>query len=97
MAGAGVREGCENVGRRGGFGEGPKGWFSRGRRRDFGLCEIDVCVAVTGARMPRLNFFVAGGNTFEASALKSLKRNSEVNSLVHMSFFKEILRKRFAF
>ena len=25
MAGAGVREGCKNVGRRGGFEEGPKG------------------------------------------------------------------------
>ena len=35
VAGAGVCEGCKNVGRRGGFEEGPKSGFSRGRRRDF--------------------------------------------------------------
>ena len=44
VAGAGVREGCENVGRRGGFEEAPKRCVSRG----------------TGLRMPRPNFFVAG-------------------------------------
>ena len=35
---------AENVGRRrrGGFEEGPKRCVSRGRRKDFGLCEIDV-------------------------------------------------------
>ena len=32
MAGAGVREGCKNVGRRGGFEEGRKRCVSRGRR-----------------------------------------------------------------
>ena len=32
MAGAGVREGCKNVGRRGGFEEGLKRCVSRGRR-----------------------------------------------------------------
>ena len=42
VAGAGVREGCENVGRRGGFGEGLKRCFSRGRRRDLALCDVDV-------------------------------------------------------
>ena len=41
-AGAGVREGCKNVGRRGGFEEGPKRCFSRGRRKDFKLSGIDV-------------------------------------------------------
>ena len=39
-AGAGVREGCENVGRRGGFEEGLKRCVSRGRRRDFVLCDV---------------------------------------------------------
>ena len=42
VAGAGVREGCENVGRRGGFEEGLKGCVSRGRRSDFALCDVDV-------------------------------------------------------
>ena len=86
MAGTGVREGCKNVGRRGGFEEALKRFVSRGRRKDFVLfvmsmfeasdaesveglqisCQGSVflqgsfCVAVTGLRMPRLNFFVAG-------------------------------------
>ena len=42
MAGAGVREGCKNVGRRGGFEEAPKRCVSRGRRRDFVVCDVDV-------------------------------------------------------
>ena len=42
VAGAGVREGCKNVGRRGGFEEAPKRCFSRGRRNDFVLCDVDV-------------------------------------------------------
>ena len=42
VAGAGVREGCENVGRRGGFEEAPKRCVSRGRRNDFALCDVDV-------------------------------------------------------
>ena len=40
--GAGVREGCKNVGRRGGFEEGLKRFVSRGRRKDFVLCDVDV-------------------------------------------------------
>ena len=83
-AGAGVREGCKNVGRRGGFEEAPKRCVSRGRRKDFVLCDVgsvrrrirgkvadfmsQKCytlqgsfrVAITGVRMPRLNFFAAG-------------------------------------
>ena len=35
VAGAGVREGCKNVGRRGGFEEGLKRCVSRGRRNDI--------------------------------------------------------------
>ena len=42
LAGAGVREGCKNVDRRGGFEAGPKGCLSRGRCRDFVLCTVDV-------------------------------------------------------
>ena len=42
VAGAGVREGCKNVGRRGGFEEGLKRYVSRGRRKDFVLWEVDV-------------------------------------------------------
>ena len=42
VAGAGVREGCKNVGRRGGFEEAPKQCVSRGRRNDFALCDVDV-------------------------------------------------------
>ena len=42
VAGAGVREGCENVGRRGGFAEGLKRCVSRGRRSDFALCDVNV-------------------------------------------------------
>ena len=42
VAGAGVREGCKNVGRRGGFEEGLKRCVSRGRRKDFVLWEVDV-------------------------------------------------------
>ena len=42
VAGAGVREGCKNVGRRGGFEEAPKQCISRGRRKDFVLCDVDV-------------------------------------------------------
>ena len=41
-AGAGVCEGCKNVGRRGGFEEAPKRCISRGRRNDFVLCDVDV-------------------------------------------------------
>ena len=42
VAGAGVREGCKNVGRRGGFEEGLKRCVSRGKCNDFGLCDVDV-------------------------------------------------------
>ena len=42
VAGAGVCEGCKNVGRRGGFEEGLKRFVSRGRRSDFALCDVDV-------------------------------------------------------
>ena len=42
VAGAGVREGCKNVGRRGGFEEGLKRCFSHGRHRDLVLCDVDV-------------------------------------------------------
>ena len=42
VAGAGVRQGRKNVGRRGGFEEGLKRWVSRGRRRDFVVCDVDV-------------------------------------------------------
>ena len=42
VAGAGVREGCKNVGRRGGFEEGLKRCVSRGRRRDLVVCDVDV-------------------------------------------------------
>ena len=42
VAGAGVREGCENVGRRGGFEEAAKRWVSGGRGKDFVLCDVDV-------------------------------------------------------
>ena len=41
VAGAGVREGCKNVGRRGGFEEARKRCVSRGRGRDFVLCDVD--------------------------------------------------------
>ena len=42
VAGARVREGCKNVGRRGGFEEGPKRCVSRGRRKGFVVCDVDV-------------------------------------------------------
>ena len=42
VAGAGVREGCKNAGRCGGFEEGLKGCCSRGRRSDFALCYVYV-------------------------------------------------------
>ena len=42
VAGAGVREGCKNVGRRGGFEEGLERCVSRGRRSDFALCDVNV-------------------------------------------------------
>ena len=42
VAGAGLREGCRNVGRRGGFEDAPKRCVSRGRRRDFVLSDVDV-------------------------------------------------------
>ena len=42
VAGAGVCEGCKNVGRRGGFEEAPKRCISRGRGNDFVLCGVDV-------------------------------------------------------
>ena len=42
VAGTGVREGCKNVGRRGGFQEGLERCVSRGRRNDFALCDVDV-------------------------------------------------------
>ena len=42
VAGAGLREGCKNVGRRGGFEEGLKRCVSRGRRKDFVFCDVDV-------------------------------------------------------
>ena len=42
VAGAGVREGCKNVGRRGGFEEGLERFVLRGRRSDFALCDVDV-------------------------------------------------------
>ena len=42
VASAGVREGCKNVGRRGGFEEAPKRCVSRGRGKDFVLCDVDV-------------------------------------------------------
>ena len=42
VAGTGVREGCKNVGRRGGFEEAPKRFVSRGRGKDFVFCDVDV-------------------------------------------------------
>ena len=42
VAGAGVCQGRKNVGRRGGFEEGLKRCVSRGRRRDFVVCDVDV-------------------------------------------------------
>ena len=42
VAGAGVREGCKNVGRRGGFEEGLERFVLRGRGKDFVLCDVDV-------------------------------------------------------
>ena len=42
VAGAGVREGCKNVGRRGGFEEAPKRCVLRGKGKDFVLCDVDV-------------------------------------------------------
>ena len=41
-AGAGVREGWKNVGRRGGFEEGLKRCVSPGRRHYFVFCDVDV-------------------------------------------------------
>ena len=41
VAGARVREGCKNVGRRGGFEEARKRCASRGRGKDFVLCDVD--------------------------------------------------------
>ena len=42
VAGAGVRQGCKNIGGRGGFEEGLKRCVSGGRRKDFVLCDVDV-------------------------------------------------------
>ena len=42
VTGAGISTRCNNIGRRGGFEEGPKWCFSRGRRNDFLLCDVDV-------------------------------------------------------
>ena len=42
VAGAGVREGRKNMSRRGGFEEGWKRCFLRGRRRDLALCDVHV-------------------------------------------------------
>ena len=50
-------------------------------------------VAVTGVRMPRLNFFVAGAVLLKHS-LKNCVCNSEVKRLVHMSFLKVVAQKR---
>ena len=122
VAGAGVREGCKNFGWRGGFGGGPNRWFSRSRRRDFVLCDVDVWsfrrwirgkaanisrygnvtlqgsfrVAITGIRMPWLNFFVASAVLLKHSLKKNTETycNSEVKCLVHMSFLREVSQKR---
>ena len=107
VAGAGVCEGCKNVGRRGGFEEAPKRCISRGRRNDFVLCDVDVwslrrwirgrvanfmsrkCYfAVIISRgsyrtsYASAQFFRGRRNTFEASALKSLKRIGILRSSV---------------
>ena len=42
VGGAGVREGCKNVGRRGGFEAGLKQCVSHNRCREFVLCDVDV-------------------------------------------------------
>ena len=42
VAGARIREGCKNVGRRGGFEEGLKRCVSRGRRKDFAFRDVAV-------------------------------------------------------
>ena len=56
-------------------------------------------VAVTGVRMPRLNFFRGRRSTFEAYPLKTAKTycNSEAKRLVNMSFLTEVSQKRFVF
>ena len=41
VAGARVREGWQNVGRGGGFEEARKRCVSRGRGKDFVLCDVD--------------------------------------------------------
>ena len=55
-------------------------------------------VAVTGVRMPRLNFSVAGAALLKHS-LKIVKTycNSEAKCPVNMSFFKEVSQKCFVF
>ena len=57
-----------------------------------------VAVTVTGLRMPRLNFFVAGAVLLK-HPLENCKTywNSEVKRPVNMSFLKEVSQKCFVF
>ena len=63
-AGTGIREGCKNIGRRGGFEEGLNPFVSYGRCKDFVLC--DDTESVEGLQISchgsisLQDFFVAG-------------------------------------
>ena len=54
-------------------------------------------VAVTGVRMPRLNFFVAGAVLLIRLKIVKTYWNSEVKCPVNMSFLKEVSQKCFIF
>ena len=81
VAGAGLREGCKNVGRRGWVEEAPKRCVSRGRPREFWLCDVDVWSLRKGCKFHvtemllyrdhfawQLHDFVCLGSTFSWQA-----------------------------
>ena len=61
-----VREGCKNVGRRGGFEEGPKRCFSRGRHIGV-LSEIAVCEATDAEPVGMLQILDSGSVALRVS------------------------------
>ena len=65
VAGAGVREGCKNVGRRGGFEEGLKRCVSRGRRKRISCFAMSMFEAPDAESVEGLQISCHGSVTLQ--------------------------------
>ena len=89
VAGAGVREGCKSIGRRGGFEEGSQRCISCGRRRDFMFCGVDVSRSVGHSLCEVANFvcYISGmisRGSYKTAEVFRDKRNTFSNIYIYV-------------